>query len=151
MPKRLKKVVVFYEDRCLSCRSCELLCSVSHTVSKEIVAAVARREAPVRRRWMKSSPTNRVSVGCQHCEPAPCVQACISAAMTKGGDGETLHDPERCVGCWMCVMVCPFGAIRRVPEKKRVVKCDLCAESDAPACVEGCPTKALRICVVEEE
>jgi carbon-monoxide dehydrogenase iron sulfur subunit len=72
--------------------------------------------------------------------------------MTKGPEGETRHDPEQCVGCFMCIMVCPFGALRRLPDRPHVVLCDLCPEEDgAPACVAGCPTKALRIEGMEEE
>ena len=52
-------------------------------------------------------------------------------------------DPEKCVGCWMCIMVCPIGAIYRDSEDKAAVKCDLCEGKEIPACVLSCPTNAL--------
>ena len=135
----------------MNCKSCELACSLSHTVSKNIVDAVASQEKPVRRRWMKTSPGIRVSLGCQHCVPAPCVQACISGALYKGPNGETIHDEEKCVGCWMCIMVCSFGAIKRLKETHKIAKCDLCGLEDLLACVHACPTKALEIYAEEED
>jgi glutamate synthase domain-containing protein 2 len=57
-------------------------------------------------------------------------------------------DSERCVGCWMCIMICPAGAIRRNSDDKAATKCDLCAGRDVPVCVENCPNEAL---VVEDE
>jgi carbon-monoxide dehydrogenase iron sulfur subunit len=40
-------------------------------------------------------------------------------------------------------MVCPYGVIQRQLELGKAVKCDLCPEREAPACVASCPTKAL--------
>jgi Fe-S-cluster-containing hydrogenase component 2 len=52
----------------------------------------------------------------------------------------------------MCMMVCPFGAIRVAlaevagREKRAAFKCDLCVDRPSgPACVEACPTKALSL------
>lgn len=45
-------------------------------------------------------------------------------------------------------MACPYGAITLSVEEKVVSKCDFCIERTEkgllPACVEACPTKALR-------
>ena len=119
---RQKRIVIFHQERCMSCGSCELACSVSHTGCQDIVGAALSGEEPIRRRWMKGVGESRLSLGCQHCDPAPCVDACISAAMHKGPAAETLHDQQKCVGCWMCVMVCPFGAIQRLAGSKTIVK-----------------------------
>ena len=58
--------------------------------------------------------------------------------------GAVLCDEDRCVGCWMCVMVCPFGAIQRnTVGNKAASKCDLCYGEEIPACVANCPNEAL--------
>ena len=50
---------------------------------------------------------------------------------------------DKCVGCWMCVMVCPFGAPQPFRQFRKMIKCDRCTGMDAPFCVESCPTRAL--------
>ena len=61
-----------------------------------------------------------------------------------------LCDEDRCVGCWMCVMVCPYGVIHSCESYDRsqgkiASKCDLCAGEDVPACVAHCPNEALTL------
>jgi Fe-S-cluster-containing dehydrogenase component len=47
----------------------------------------------------------------------------------------------------MCVHACPFGVLTVDANGRGVLKCDLCverlAEGQEPACVAGCPTKAV--------
>jgi carbon-monoxide dehydrogenase iron sulfur subunit len=89
-----------------------------------------------------------LAVRCQHCVDAPCVAACLTAAMHRDPEaGTVLVDPTRCMGCWTCVLVCPYGAV--FPDEARgiAVKCDLCPDRVQPACVEACPNGAL---VLEE-
>jgi len=54
-----------------------------------------------------------------------------------------LHDVEKCMGCWTCIAVCPYGALRMDESRNVVVKCDLCPTLDTPACVANCPNEAL--------
>jgi carbon-monoxide dehydrogenase iron sulfur subunit len=75
----------------------------------------------------------------------------MSGAMNKDRNtGKVTHNKERCVGCWMCIMVCPFGALSSDKKEKIVFKCDLCPDRDIPACVLACPTKALFMGTEEE-
>ena len=131
--------------KCLGCGSCEIACAVEHSRSKTLYMAIKEDKLPIKRR--KAQFINKsvaISTGCHHCEDAPCVAACMSAAMYKDKKtGQTMHDVDKCVGCWMCVMSCPFGALTRERQEKVIVKCDLCPDRDMPACVEACHTGAL--------
>ncbi|MFH1259895.1 MAG: 4Fe-4S dicluster domain-containing protein [Elusimicrobiota bacterium] len=129
-------------NKCVSCHTCELSCAVEHSPGKDLFKAVMDDSLSLPR-CQVSGVAESVSLSwrCQHCSPAPCVDACMSSAMAKDVEGKTGHDPEKCVGCWMCIMVCPFGAIKR--SKKQAVKCDLCPDSIEYACVAHCPSKAL--------
>jgi carbon-monoxide dehydrogenase iron sulfur subunit len=131
-------------EKCLGCRSCEIACGIEHSKSKDLLQCLLELPLPRQRRSVESLPGINVSNACRHCEPAPCVSACMSGSMYKEKNGATLHDKDRCVGCWMCVMVCPFGAISR--QERLALKCDLCPDrEDEYACVEACPTGALCI------
>ena len=59
-------------------------------------------------------------------------------------DSVVCIDKNKCVGCHTCVLVCPYGAI--MPSDEGVMqKCELCIENAGgkPACVQGCPNKAI--------
>jgi len=50
---------------------------------------------------------------------------------------------EKCVGCGMCVEVCPHGVISLVDNKARIDEKDLCMECGA--CVLNCPANAIEV------
>jgi anaerobic carbon-monoxide dehydrogenase iron sulfur subunit len=138
-------------DRCLGCHSCEVACAVEHSRSKTLFAAMAERPAPRSRMWVEQvAPRHKVPVVCRHCEEAPCMHACISGAIRRTDDGVVLTDEDRCIGCWTCVMVCPYGVIGRHLETRKAYRCDRCPDREAPACVSACPTRALDHRTVKE-
>ena len=49
---------------------------------------------------------------------------------------------DRCIGCRMCMAVCPFGAMRYDTNRHKVFKCELC-DGD-PQCVKLCPQEAIK-------
>ncbi|MBU3911773.1 MAG: 4Fe-4S dicluster domain-containing protein [Candidatus Omnitrophica bacterium] len=145
--------------KCLGCGSCEIACAVEHSRSKTLDIAIKEELLPIKRRKAQFIDKGRaISTGCHHCEDAACVTACMSAAMYKDKKtGQTMHDADKCIGCWMCIMSCPFGALTRERQEKVIVKCDLCPDRDVlalpagrPACVEACHTKALFLGTLEE-
>ncbi|MCL5022690.1 MAG: 4Fe-4S binding protein [Nitrospirae bacterium] len=79
-----------------------------------------------------------VPVICRNCEDAPCVTACMSGCRQRNGKGWVITDYRRCVGCWMCIMNCPFGAIGREPGSHIAPKCEGCLDREIPACVAAC-------------
>lgn len=134
------------KDFCIGCHICELACLTAHSESKDLIIAVREEQAsglrPCKAVYEKGPVC--VSLSCRHCENPSCVTACISGALYKDEEtGKTKYDESQCVGCWSCLMACPFGAIRRNPSKGKIIKCDLCEGRDKPACVEACPNAAL--------
>ena len=66
---------------------------------------------------------------------------CITGALHKDGE-KTAFDVEKCTGCGLCQLACPFGVVWT---DKIAHKCDLCSGRDAPACVTTCPASALSL------
>ena len=55
--------------------------------------------------------------------------------------GAVTIDPNRCIGCKMCMVVCPLGAITWDEDSGEMIKCDLCLGE--PLCVAHCMYGAL--------
>ncbi len=129
----------------MGCRLCEVYCIVQHSKSKDFIKAYRREHhRPLSRIKLEEVRPLSFAIQCRNCEDSPCVVACLSGAMRLDEEtGIVIHDQEKCVGCWTCVMVCPYDAIRIDLERKVVAKCDLCRDLDAPACVANCPNEAL--------
>lgn len=153
----MKRVYCIIE-KCLSCRACEIACAVAHSRSKKLPDAV--REFPLSKNRIHVESIDEglsphgirsIAVQCRHCDEPLCAQACISGGISRHTDtGQIVNDPDKCVECWSCIMVCPFGAIVRHEDCHQAVKCDHCLDRDNPACVEACPTRALIYCEQEE-
>ena len=139
----MRPVLVFDRDRCLACRSCELACSVEHSASAELESAIAEEFPPTRRVALAAGADGLEALRCEQCLEPLCAFACKSGALRRDpATGRVMLDDARCVGCYMCLMVCPFG-IRPDPARDRVVRCDVCEGRATPACVEACPTGAI--------
>ena len=89
--------------------------------------------------------TINFAVNCRHCTDALCVKSCIAGALSKTGDGMVAIDKDKCVGCYTCVMVCPYGAIMPDAQGKAAQKCMLCTDNlcGEPNCVKHCPNAAI--------
>ena len=130
-------------DRCMGCHSCEVACAVEHSASKSIFTAMGESPQPKSRVYIEwAGEGQQVPVLCRHCEDAPCMHACIAGAISRTED--VVHtNADKCIGCWTCVMVCPYGVIGRHLEQKKAYRCDRCPDREEPACVSACPTQAL--------
>lgn len=152
------KRVYAREEVCVGCKLCEVYCATAHSeYPLDIVKAFLKQKIkPIPRILVEDNLQISFALQCRHCDEAPCAKACISGAMQKDPvTGIVSNDESRCVGCWTCVLACPFGAIRRDDHGHKVAsKCDLCSsganDSDAatsaniPICVQNCPNRALQ-------
>lgn len=136
-------VIYVKTDRCMGCKSCEIGCAVQHSEGKTLFSALLEIPAPMKRLFVETAEGIKMPILCRHCDDAPCLNACISGCLYKDENGFIRRKKERCVGCWTCLMVCPFGVVTRDVNKHLAVKCDRCHKLDVPACVTACPTKAL--------
>jgi carbon-monoxide dehydrogenase iron sulfur subunit len=137
-------------EKCLACRSCELACAMVHARSKSLEKAIAESPRPQKMVSVEAAEDLAVPIQCRHCEDAPCIGVCPTKAIHRHNDkSPVLIDRQLCIGCRFCLLVCPFGAIDITRDGRAVVKCDLCMErteaGQPPACVESCPTGALRL------
>jgi len=155
--------IVIDTYRCIGCGTCQAACSEGHQK--------AGLQAAPRLSLVLASDVS-AAVTCHHCDGAPCMQVCPVRAITN--ENGSIHVNEQtCVGCKMCAIVCPFGAIHpsgtsiagvagmkydtpTFPSSRsellqweagvatRAVKCDLCSfDPEGPHCVKACTTNAL--------
>ena len=149
------KTIVCRIDRCLGCRNCEIACAVAHSQSQNIRGAVTESPRPRARVKVERAGTHGLPIQCRHCENAPCITVCPTEAMHRASEGSPVTiDEQRCIGCKLCMVVCPFGVIETSADGKAVVKCDLCGRrveaGELPACVAACLTHALQFVDIGE-
>ena len=139
----MAKVLVTDYEKCTGCRICELVCSVKH----EGVSNPSRSRIKVIK-W--ESEGRYVPMSCQQCESAPCMLICPVKAISRD---ESLNrvkvDYDVCIGCRMCVAICPFGAMGFDVLAKKVMKCDLC-DGD-PQCARFCDVHAVSYLEANEQ
>ncbi len=157
LSNRINNFVIADPDICIGCATCMAACYES---------AYERGKLAVPRLVVTRTASGVMPNQCRQCDDSPCANVCPVGALTFGEDYIETHE-EICIGCKMCTLACPFGAIRAeseimpsidntiVPDynlglesvlgnKSVAVKCDLCnGREDGPACVEACPTHAL--------
>jgi formate dehydrogenase iron-sulfur subunit len=155
-------------SRCIGCRSCMRACKQANDLpdNTDLTADFPGSWEPQDLRfdqWTVVNPvtgqntdgvevTRNVKSQCMQCLEPTCVSVCPVGAMTKSDLGPILYSADRCIGCRYCMMACPFdipkfewdGGMFSV-----IGKCQMCthtrlAEGLLPACVESCPTGALK-------
>jgi len=147
--------LTFVHDRrkCIGCYACVIACKVEHSSENF--------DDPGRIRVFHDGPRitgEKVQqhfkvVVCRHCLSAPCVDECPTGALRKSEDGMTVLDLDLCIGCKICMEVCPFGA-PQLGDDGKVRIYDLCMprieEGKKPACVSACVAQCLQVKSVED-
>ncbi|HHV54784.1 MAG TPA: 4Fe-4S dicluster domain-containing protein [Firmicutes bacterium] len=137
-----------WEDVCIGCHLCELACVVAQSSSSNPVVAYRNESllpAPRLRVVEEANGSFSFASTCHQCEEPLCLYSCLTGALYRDERGLVRVEAARCVGCWTCVLACPYGAIRPGAGATSV-KCDLCqGRRETPACVEACPNGALAL------
>ncbi len=133
------------EEVCMGCGLCRVHCHTAHSQSGDVIKAWKRETPrPLPRIRVERRGEISFALPCRQCEEPWCVYACLTGAMTKETENGVVNiAAERCIGCWTCVVVCPYGALAIDRAQNCVVKCDLCPGEAVPACVANCPNEAL--------
>ena len=137
----MKRVYV-NEKWCLGCHLCEYYCAFAATGEKDMARALKNVKINPRIRVEEGDGIS-FAVSCRHCPEPLCVKSCITGALTKSG-GIIFIDRNKCIGCYTCILSCPYGAIW--PSENGVVqKCELCVKTveGTPRCVAACPNGAI--------
>ena len=149
---------------CVGCDACSMACKAENGTPPGIWYA------PVYEKEVGRYPNVKrmfIPTLCNHCEDAPCLNACPTGAIFKREDGIVMVNEEVCCGSQACVAACPYGAMHFLEteesefggeltplekmnsaqwETGTVQKCTFCAHRIdqgvyEPACVETCPAK----------
>lgn len=158
------------QDLCVRCGHCTWTCNKVHGVARIVRRGdktLARLDVQGRDEGIRSL---MLPNSCQHCVNPVCMIDCPTAAIGRDPQGEVFIREELCTGCSNCAKACPWDNIQMAPRPKSspiapsllpnnatrgnaattatvnnevAVKCDLCRDYAAPACVSACPTEAL--------
>ena len=150
-----QKRIFVREEYCVGCRLCEIFCIASRTGYGSDVVKAFKKSAVIPMPGIIVEERKPLSFGlqCRHCDEPECVKACITGAMRKDPvTGAVTVDGERCIGCWTCILACPYGTVVMDHKLKKVAsKCDMCVENGGnPVCVQNCPNGALYIADIEK-
>lgn len=138
----MKRVYV-NEKWCLGCHLCEYNCAFANSGETNMAKALKDKKIHPRIQ-IEDGEGISFAVSCRHCEEPLCVKSCITGALSVQ-DGVIHVDQQKCVGCFTCILVCPYGAVMPGPDGHAVQKCELCLNNSCgePACVKGCPNRAI--------
>ena len=129
-------------EKCNGCRTCEMVCSLKHSHG---CSTIRSRVSVITLETQDLS----LPIMCQHCEIPSCQEVCPTRAISRDmTTNAVIINPKKCLGCKMCVYVCPFGATSIDPISRVIIKCDLC-EGD-PECAKFCAYQAIQFIRYDE-
>lgn len=151
----MKILRVFDYEKCIGCKACEIACKLENNLppfpSKPIKPEVS---GPKLIEIIQIGPEIRdgkviqkfIPKTCRHCLKAPCMENCPVGAIERGEFGEVEFLNDKCIGCGVCLEVCPFEAPQMMPNGSFRV-CNLCShrlrKGQKPACIQACPAECI--------
>ena len=137
-------------DSCTGCKACVSACHSLNGLDDE----ETWRDVGLLVGGNRVHPFSQtVTTACHHCADPACLNGCPVLAYEKDPvTGIVHHLDDQCIGCQYCVLKCPYDVPKYSERLGIVRKCDMChsrlAEGEAPACVQACPTHAIKIVTV---
>jgi carbon-monoxide dehydrogenase iron sulfur subunit len=108
------KEVVVRPERCVGCMQCMVACATAHSKTKNLFSAILETPLP--------KPRIHVGVGlyregfpnrCRHCDPAPCMMACLPGAIYREPEWDTvLIDPSTAPPALWHVLLASYGIMK---------------------------------------
>ncbi len=102
-------------DKCFACQSCTAACRMENNTPPAGPDQTGRDRAIL---WNEvlafvNGEYPKVEVllvprPCQQCDKPPCTYVCPVKATYKNEDGIVVVDYQRCIGCRMCAVACPY-------------------------------------------
>jgi len=154
--------VLYDATICVGCKACQVACKrrvdrplppvtdptntweMPRDLSANVWTLIKLYESEDKKTW------SYVKQQCMHCIEPACVSVCPVGALQKLPSGPVVYEDWKCFGCRYCMAACPFRIPRYQWDKvlPLIQKCDFCsarqAEGKVTACVEACPTGALK-------
>lgn len=140
------KMIVTDRARCSGCQRCEMMCTLRN--DGRVCQSIARVRV-----WPNYNYGHGVDTEdgiyencqftvehCKQCEDPWCMNSCpVHAIYADEESGARLVDADRCIGCGMCHMACPWNMPVVDSETNVSTKCISCGR-----CAEQCPNGAIR-------
>ncbi len=144
-------------DKCSGCKACVTAChSLNGLDENETWRDVGLLISPPSKPWKQEPAIQQtITTACHHCIDPACLNGCPVLAYEKDSvTGIVRHLDDQCIGCQYCVLKCPYDVPKYNSRLGIVRKCDMCssrlAVGEAPACVQACPSEAIRITKVSK-
>jgi Fe-S-cluster-containing dehydrogenase component/DMSO reductase anchor subunit len=140
-------------DACSGCKACVVAC---HNLNGLEETETWRSVGLLHGGTSDLPMLQHVTTACHHCVEPACLDGCPVLAYEKDPlTGIVRHLDDQCIGCQYCVLKCPYDVPKYSYTKGIVRKCDMCSDrlavGEAPACVQACPNRAIRINVVSKQ
>jgi formate dehydrogenase iron-sulfur subunit len=138
-------------DSCSGCKACVVACHALNGLEDN----ESWRDVGLVHGGSAASPFQQtITTACHHCADPGCLNGCPVLAYEKDPvTGIVRHLDDQCIGCQYCILKCPYDVPKYSERLGIVRKCDMCHQrlgaGEAPACVQACPTEAIRIVKVE--
>jgi hydrogenase-4 component A len=101
LAQRVNRFVIADPEKCIGCYTCEAGCVNVH--EKAGLAAYPRLQ-------VTHTVLGTMPLQCRNCDDAPCEKVCPVKAITFEDRSVQLNE-STCIGCKLCALACPFGAI----------------------------------------